>query len=98
MNNREFRNRLQAIAHGEKPREEKQPPIQEPPPERERLPQKEPPAKKPPAKSKQSTAKARASTSNAEGVVRLDLAPQTICAFAVGDRTMKNRSVTVAAL
>jgi hypothetical protein len=55
MNNREFRNRLQAIAHGEKPREEKQPPIQEPPPERERLPQKEPPAKKPPVKSRQST-------------------------------------------
>jgi hypothetical protein len=47
MNNREFRNRLQAIAHGEKPREKKQSPIKEPPPERERPPQKEPPAKKP---------------------------------------------------
>jgi len=56
MDNPEFRNRLQIIADGEKPREEKQPPIKEPPPERERLPQKEPPAKNPPVKSKHSTA------------------------------------------
>jgi hypothetical protein len=55
MNNREFRNRLQRIAHGEKPREEQQAPIKEPPPERERLPEKEPPTKKVPVKSKQST-------------------------------------------
>jgi len=57
MNKQEFRKRLQAIAHGEKPREEKQSPIKEPPPERQRPPQKELPAKKPPVQSKQSTPK-----------------------------------------
>jgi len=50
VNNREFRKHLQAIAHGEKPREEKQPAPKEPPAERARLPQKERAAKKPPVK------------------------------------------------
>jgi hypothetical protein len=57
MNNREFRNRLQAIARGEIPDEKRKPPVQEPPLERKQPPQKEPPTKKPPAKSKQSTKK-----------------------------------------
>jgi hypothetical protein len=57
MNNREFRNRLQAIARGEIPAEKSKSPIQELQLERQRPPQKEPPAKKPPVKSKQSAPK-----------------------------------------
>jgi hypothetical protein len=55
MNNREFRKHLQAVAHGEKPLEEKESAPKLPLPERAQLPQKEAAAKRPPVKSKQST-------------------------------------------
>jgi hypothetical protein len=57
MNDREFKKRLQAIAHEkqpvqEPPEEQKRPAQKEPPEERNWPPRKEPPAKKPPAKSR----------------------------------------------
>jgi hypothetical protein len=52
MNNREFKKHLQAVAHGEKAEEEKQPAPKAASPERARSPQKERAAKKPPIRSK----------------------------------------------